>query len=205
MRKLKVLIVALFALTATTFATDWSTNFSYNISFGAGNIGDYIGRPSWLGFSLDFKGQEESNLTWGFSFAWNSFYEKTGEIVYFEGDKRDGSLSGTQLRYLNVFPMMVNVGYVFGKYYSEIKPFVSAYIGTSYFSRQTDIGVYRFSNYAWGFTVAPEVGLKIPTSRTSNFVFSARWYNTFGVTDSFIADETNRNYITLNIGFDFAY
>ena len=205
MRKIKVLIIALFALTLTSTASDWSTIFSYNVSFGTGNVSDYISRPSWLGFSLDFKAQEKSNLIWGFSFAWNSFYEKTGDIVYFSSDTRDGAISGTQLRYLNAFPMLVGAGYVFGKYYSEIKPFVNLYLGTTYFSRQTDIGIYRFTNYAWGFTVAPELGLKVPTSRTSNFIVSGRWYNTFGANDSFFSDETNRGYITINIGFEFAY
>jgi len=206
MKTLKTIIIALIISGTSLMATDWTTNLSYNISFPSGNIDDYIRRVSWLGFSMDFKAQEKSNMTWGFSFAWNSFYYKTGETVTFDLNENTGAaLSGTQLRYLNAFPMLLNLGYVFGKQYSEIKPFVTAYLGTTYFSRQVDVGLYRLTNYAWGFTAAPEIGIKIPTDRKNNFTLSARWYNSWGVEDSFIGNETYRNYFTLNIGFDMSY
>jgi len=87
--------------------------------------------------------------------GWIVFYEKKDYDTYTEGTT---SLSGTQYRYTNSYPMLVTFEYTL-KPDEMLKPFVNLGLGTMYTRRDTDMGVWTLKQDAWHFALKPEIGI----------------------------------------------
>ena len=48
---------------------------TYSIGFATGDLGDYIGQPSFRGITFDYHKMVQPNVGVGFSLGWNTFYE----------------------------------------------------------------------------------------------------------------------------------
>ncbi len=108
----------------------------------------------------------------GVFFNWNTFYEKlSGEFV-------DGTqtVSGTQERFINVFPILAEAHYYFADDFSAIRPYVGAGIGTQFARQRTDMGIFRSDWDAWQFAVAPSAGVLFGTGGGTNLNLAVRYY-----------------------------
>ena len=143
------------------FGASWMTGLP------SGDMADYTESFSWRGMSLDYRRLQTRNVSWGFSGSWQVFNDKvytteTGSIqLGEEAVEIPGALSGTQFRYINVFPFMATAQYTFGMR-NRTRPYLGIGAGGLYSERRTEIGTIALQSTNWHFAAAPEVGLLIP-------------------------------------------
>jgi len=192
----KIFLVVLLGLFSTTmFAQQensgslWS--FTYDMAFSTGKTNDYIGKASFRGMMLDGRGFIDDNISLGGNVGWNVFYEKTDKATLHD---ENITLTGTQYKYINAFPMFFNAAYYFNEG-SYIRPYVAANIGVIYDIQRTEMGLYAYDNDDWKFAFAPEAGVAIQTQGGVGFMINVR-YN-YGLKTKYIDPIS---YIGLNLG-----
>lgn len=163
----------------------------YEVSFGTGDMGDYISSASWRGFLIEYRGAVRSNLLVGIDVGWNVFYEKKARDTYSEGT---ASLTGVQYRYQNQVPILASFDYMISSD-NALKPYIGLGLGTMYSERATDMNLYRILENCWHFALKGEVGLLYELSYTSSVKFAAKYYNAFKTNTL-----DNQGYFSLSLG-----
>ena len=170
------------------------TSIQYVMSFGTGDIADYISNASFRGGVIDYHKQLNTNLLAGIEFGWNTFYEKKDYDTYTKGN---ASLSGIQYRYSNNSPLLVTAEYHLQPE-NSIKPYANFGLGTMYTKRSTDMGMYRITEDTWHFAIKPELGFMIDLGISSALKIAAKYYIGFGA-----GDLETQSYLGISAGFAF--
>ena len=165
------------------------------MGFGAGDLGDYISKPSFRGFAIQYRDLVQPNIGVGFELGWNTFYEDKATDTY---SIENVSYTGKQWRYNNQFPALAAVDYYL-KPDESLNPFFGLGIGTMYSSRILDMGQYRFEEVAWHFALRPEVGILLEVASGAQFAITGKYFH--GFASGGLEDQS---YFTLNVGFVFA-
>jgi outer membrane protein len=193
MKKIIILTISCFLLfSARGFSQQGSYfSFQYGVSFGTGDLGDYISNASWRGALLEYRSAVKSNLLVGIDLGWNVFYEKMDYGTYTMGTE---SLSGIQYRYQNEVPIFLSADY-FILSDQALSPYVGLGVGTMYSGRRMDMGLYIWEENSWHFALKGEAGLLYSLSYGSSIKFAAKYYNGFktGSLDS-------QGYFSLSLG-----
>lgn len=168
----------------------------YDISFGAGDLGDFITKPSFRGASVQYRYAVKNNILLGGDLAWNVFYEKNDYATYTEGTQ---SLSGIQYRYQNGIPILFQTDYLFNPD-KKFAPFVGIGIGTLYTERKVNMNIYIFEINTWQFLVKPEAGFLYNISEKTSLKLGAKYY--YGFKSS---ELESQSYITVSVGFAFHF
>lgn len=163
----------------------------YAVSFGTGDLSDYISKTSWRGALIEYRGAVNSSLLVGVDLGWNVFYEKKDYDTYSIDTE---SLSGIQYRYQNEVPILVSADYLI-KSDGALKPYVGLGIGTMYSERATDMNIYRWLEKTWHFALKGELGVLYEVSYNTNIKFAAKYYNAFKTSDL-----DSQGYISLSLG-----
>jgi hypothetical protein len=191
----KILFIIILAFSASTaFAQTNLTAIQYSMGFGTGDLGDYIGQPSFRGFNIDYRRMVQPNVGVGIDLGWNVFYDERPDDTYELGNL---TYSGKQYRYNNQFPILIAADYYFQPG-EQVNPFVGFGTGIMFSNRETDMGVYAFERDAVNFTIRPEVGILYEASPTVSFKVSSKYYYGFEA-----GDLPSQGYFTLNLGFVF--
>ena len=192
MKKILILILILASLSSTSNAQEpHSFTMAYSIAMPASGLSDYIGSTSFRGFNLEYNRRIESGWAFGLESGWNSFHERTESKVYTEGTM---SISGIQYRNTIAVPIIGGAKYHFNSD-SKIKPYGGIGLGTIYFDRNTDFGLYRISTDTWQFTYRPEFGIKYEYQPGQGILFGVKYYGATGNDDL-----DGQSYFALNIG-----
>lgn len=170
------------------------TAFQYVMSFGAGDLGDYINKASFRGAVFEYQKGINTNISAGMELGWIVFYEKREYDTYTEGTT---SLSGTQYRYTNTYPMLVTFEYNL-KPDEMFKPFVNLGLGTMYTRRDTDMGVWTLKEDAWHFALKPEIGALVEINPDLAFKLAAKYYIGFKS-----GDLETQSYFSISAGLAF--
>jgi outer membrane protein len=197
MKRIITLVIGCFLVSFTSVYSQTGNHVSiqYDMSFGMGDLGDYISAPSFRGASFQYRYALTDNILVGIDAAWNVFYEKKEYDSYTSGTK---TLSGIQYRYQNQIPILVSADYVFMTD-KNIHPYLGLGIGTIYSERIVDMGVWRFEEDPWQFALKPEVGLLIDLSTNNAFKLGLKYYTGIG------GDLDTQGYLTLSAGFAFGF
>jgi hypothetical protein len=156
---------------------------------------DFIKEFSWRGFGLEYKKFLNMRISLGFCTGWNIFDEKRADPLILE----NGTISGTQIRFINAFPLLVTSHLHFGKPRSGFRPYIGLGAGTYYIIQRLEIGVMMLEEDNWHFGLMPEVGVLIPTE--SLFVIISAKYNyAFAAGKSIGKDPIDISYVSLNVG-----
>jgi hypothetical protein len=166
----------------------------YAVSFGTGDMGDFISAVSWRGAVIEYRTAVKDNLLAGVDVGWNVFYEKKEQDTYTVGTE---SLSGVQYRYQNEVPILASADYLISSD-KPLKPYVGLGIGTIYSERATDMNLYRLEQNTWQFALKGELGLLYELSYSTALKVAAKYYNGFktGTLD-------NQGYFSLSVGMAF--
>jgi len=190
MKTLYTLIILFFLAAVSASSQGTFLGGTYSLGIPTGGLNSYITAGSWRGANFEGLKEVKSNVAVGWLLGWNVFYEKRENAVYTNDNL---TMTGTQYRYMNLFPMLARGLYEFGT--SEgTRPFIGSGIGLTADLARTNIGLYSFQKTAWHFTVAPEVGVRIPLSYT-HITASLRY--TYGVKTKELGDIS---YISVNLG-----
>jgi outer membrane protein len=157
MRKAIIIIVlAVFSGTAGFAQNIWTIN--YDIGIPMGEMGDFISKTSWRGFSINGQSYISDKITLGGTFQWSAFYEKYPRNTY---ELPDGAVTSTVWSKMYVMPLLVNARYNF-KPEGTFRPYVGLGTGAYYIEQETQVGLYVDSPKNWRFGLAPELGLYYP-------------------------------------------
>lgn len=165
----------------------------YNLSMPVGSTHDFAGNFSGRGVALDFRYLLWDQVSLGMRMGWHVFSDKVSGTATSGGV----TLTSTQIRNLNIFPLAVTGAYHFqpvGK--RSLVPFVGLGLGPYYAERLADLSHFAVIDDGFHFGITPEVGVLIPLVR-SVITVNARFNYLF---ESVKADEA---YFNFNVGLDF--
>lgn len=165
----------------------------YDVGIPLGKTGDAVGKMSFRGIGVDFRKVVTPGLAAGLALGWQVFYEEKDYDTYTDGTM---SLSGKLFSYVNAIPILLKADYLAGDDDSKIRPFTGIGVGTTYFERYIEMGLFSATINSWQFTLEPEVGLLYRLSR-SKYLFTAAKYLQGFKTD----DLDGQSYLTVNVGF----
>jgi len=203
--KNKYLTIILMFLSVNLFAQDYLGIISYNTALPMGKTKDYISDYSWKGFS--FEGRTFTNRNWSFGgmFGWNIFDQMSTDLVVIDDETTGTAVKGTQIRYTNSFPMMVNGHFYVGKRKNTLRPFLGLGLGTYYIVQRFEIGIFQREVSNWHFGLAPEVGVLWALSRSTSLILSAKYNYAFSSGKTVYGDTDNsQSYLGFNIGLAFS-
>ena len=187
--KINVLI-ACFAFTSQAQEWDWATTFNYSIGLPTGDLKEYTDNTSFRGISFEAKKFQTEQISIGFSLGWQIFknrlegtFSQTGQDV-----------TGTQVRYVNAFPIMATGHYQFGEP-GGVRPYAGVGLGTVHTLQRTDVGLFTVSNNNWHFGFYPEVGVFIPVSFDMGVNVAAKYNYAVAASNSI-----DYSYLSLSVG-----
>ncbi len=200
MKKNKILLTGIFALlfAMSSFGQGGGIwNFDWSMGFPMGNTKDFIGAPSFRGFSIEGRGYVTDNIAIGGIGAWNVFYENKGWVTESIGNNKE--VYGFKRKYLNVMPLMVTGDYYFSQ--GGVQPYIGAGIGTYYIESRNFMGLYYVQGKDWHFGIAPEVGVVMPFSSSNAGLNINFKYNMAAKTKN----ESSYSWLGINIGISYLF
>jgi len=151
------------------------TSFQYTIALPVNDLKDYIEKTSFRGFTFEYQTKVNSAVAVGVDVGYNLFYERKEYDTYYDGT---AAISGIQYRYTNSIPIHLN-GMYFLKEENHFNPFVGFGIGTTYTLRDTDMGLYRWEEDTWNFSLRPEAGFIYTVSASTGLKVALRYNAAF--------------------------
>jgi opacity protein-like surface antigen len=181
---------------SAALAQDNITTVTYQPSIAQGDFSDFIKDTSWIGWGLEGRHftSPTSRLTVGFSFAWHVFDEKWVGTTDFD----NGSVTGTQRRWVNSLPFLLTGDFYFNRK-NAIKPFIGIGAGAYYIVQRLDIGVWTSEKSNWHFGIAPEAGIQFPLGDIEGII-AARYNYAFAAGESVTGEAAEYQYLTGIIG-----
>ena len=199
MKKLFATALLVFVFSAAVSAQEYLTNVAYSIGLPMNKTSDFINQTSYIGFVIDGRRFINKNVTAGISIGWNVFHYEAHKTVEFDNI----AATGRQYRYINSWPITLNMHYYFGNRRS-IRPFIGLNAGVQYMYQRLEFGVFVRNTDNWHFLLAPEGGLLIPLSREVSFFASAKYHYAFDSGSTVLDDPDNtQEYVSINLGFSF--
>ncbi|MCG6915354.1 outer membrane beta-barrel protein [bacterium BMS3Abin03] len=190
-------IYSLFSLNQG-YAQQMYTVGTYQISLPLGDTKEYTGNTSFRGIGFDFRYSVKKATTVGLSLGWNVFYErirKTSEIK----TEHPGSITGTQDRFLNAFPIMANVHYYFGEK-RGIRPYIGLNAGGYYMLQRFEIGIISLKEDRWDWGIAPEAGIVFPVDEGYAIIINGKYNYAFSGMSP-LGTDIKHSYLGINVGF----
>lgn len=197
------IIIPLMLIAFTSFSQSTITGFSWSMSFASGKSADFVGAPSFTGFTAEGHRFMSPNATIGLVTGWNVMNEQTRESI----TVNNTTITGEQGRYINVIPLLLSASYYIKSSKSaSFVPFIRANVGTYYILQRFDVGVYSFNNYNWHFGVAPELGFMVRASSKLNILTNAKYNYAFDSGERLGGDDKNDySFFTVNLGIMLNY
>jgi outer membrane protein W len=201
--------IIILVLTTNVFAQSFGS-ITYNVAVPTDKLNDYIDQVSWRGFGVEGRWFQSNNLSFGLSFGWNVFDQRTDTPIQISGaDIVDGenagnikgTISGTQLRYVNSFPILATGHFYIGKKRETIRIYFGAGVGTYHIKQRLEIGLVAFEENNWHFGLAPEVGALLRLSRDVTMIFDVKYNYAFSSGKTVSGDDNDYAYWGFNIGF----
>jgi hypothetical protein len=194
MKNTAILVTLLCLLGLPLNAQEYLSTIKYATSLPLADTEDYIDSYSWKGFEVGTRSYLSRNSSFGFMVGWNVF-DKRQNGTFMQDNV---TITGTQIRYINAFPVMLNTHYYTGRKRGT-RLFVGINAGTYYVEQRTSVGLFAVTDANWHLGVAPEIGLMIPAG-DSHLDLTARYNYAFEAGG--IGPVT---YLGLNIGFTFTH
>ena len=204
--KIKYITALLVFISFTSFAQELLTNVTWSVGIPVSRMNQYTTDVTYQGFTISGRRFLDKYNSVGFMTGWNLFNEKSYEPIDLAGgENSSGTLSGTQVRSVNSFPLLVGLHHHYGKR-DDMRAFVGLNAGMYYILQRLDIGVYRFDNDNWHFGLAPEAGLIIPFDEDKTSIYVGARYNyAFDSGTTLGGNENNfYSFYEINLGFAFS-
>jgi hypothetical protein len=158
MKKTSVIIIAaVIGLVTVTQAQIGLGSVTWQVSGGLGDTKDFIDDVSFLGFGLEGRSYLGRHWTVGLSFDWQVWDQQTTDPIHIEG----GTISGRQYRYINAFPLLLNLHLYAGNIH-DFRMYLGGGVGAYYIMKRLQIGLANLEDNDWFFGGGPEFGFLIP-------------------------------------------
>jgi len=185
-------------LSTPAYTQWWYSSVSYQMSVPTGYTKDFAGKTSWRGIGVDFRKSFNPNTTYGIMAGWNVFYERFTGSQQIAVEENPGVITGLQDRWINSFPIMLNVHMYLGKQ-GGIRPFGGLNAGGFLMKQRFDIGLLQLDKSQWQWGGAPEIGVVIPVGYSTKLLLNGKYF--FALTgDSVLGGSTKYSYLTFGVG-----
>lgn len=193
-------VAILMAFSGQAQAQDWWWGLTWNLAATSSLPGNsdsdvnFVEDFSFRGIGIEarYVPDRGGSLSYGFSASWNVLNEQTDDVVSLPG----ADLSGTQRRYFNAVPLLLNAHYYFGQG-GGIRPYAGLNAGTYWIERRVDVGISSLKDDNWHLGWAPEVGVIVPLGRPEvALIANARYNWAFSA-----AGSGDQKYWGFNVGF----
>ena len=199
MKKLKFILVGIALLISTvTTAQDNFFAITYNTALTTGETNDFISKYSWGAMGLEWKKMLNDEVSVGFNIAWQIMSQKVENDVI-EIPDLNLTLAGTQVRYLNYFPMTVTGTYHINPE-GKVIPFIGAGAGLYRVLQRFDISGFAFDQNTWNFGFYPEAGVIFPTGGSADFFVNTKYH--------YILPSNSgpaHSFLNINVGFSYFF
>ncbi|MGB0805075.1 MAG: hypothetical protein ACPGRC_00205 [Salibacteraceae bacterium] len=197
MNKLQLLFLSLI-LSLGVSAQDNFFGITYNTALSTGESSDFIDNYSWGALGLEWKKMKTDNLAIGVNVAWQIFSKKV-DYGTIQIPEENLTISGSQLRYFNYFPMTVTGSYHFNPQ-GKIIPFVGGGAGLYRVLQRFDISGYALNRDSWNFGLYPEAGILIPSGGSADFFVNTKYHYILPA-----KGYQSHSYLNINVGFSYFY
>jgi hypothetical protein len=197
-----VLLIAVVTGVASAQMSNSLFGLSWNVGIPFGKTKDFIDKTSYSGVSFEGRTWLNREVAVGGMFGWSVFDLVSRDPIEIDRPEFGGTITGTQDRWINAFPIMVSGYYHFGR--GDIVPYAGTNLGVYHIIQRFGIGTVAFESRNWHFGIAPEAGIMIGLSRTTYLMVSAR-YNYAFASGTNVAGESGNSYtwLSLNLGLGF--
>jgi len=130
--------ILILIITASVSAQSLGS-ITYNMSFGTDNLSNYIDKPSFKGFGIEGRWFTTRNISLGLSFAWTVFDQRVSDPIQVVNEGVSGTISGTQIRVVNSFPMLATAHYYIGKKRDQFRLYFGTGVGMYYILQRLEI------------------------------------------------------------------
>ncbi|MDX1393132.1 MAG: outer membrane beta-barrel protein [Gemmatimonadota bacterium] len=179
--------------TAPALAQNQWFSLSYGVALPSGPTQDFTDNTSWRNIGADYSWFTSRHIAVGFSAAWNVFVEREADVT----TSLSGSdITGTQIRYVNAFPLLVTGRYFLkGRNSGDFDLWLGAGAGAMISENRVDVGIFTVDESPWHLSVAPEAGVVYPVNDVMALFAQGKY--TFG----FKTDDIEHRYFNINLGF----
>jgi hypothetical protein len=169
-RTVLLAVLALVVLRTPVRAQDWFGMATWNISFPTEDTKKFVDEESFRGFGLEFRKEFRPATTIGIMGSWEVFHERVDESFTIGS----ATVTGSQDRYINSFPIMLGLHRYFGEAGGR-QPYIGLNGGGFVVIQTLRLGIAEWETDTWEWGVMPEAGFIIPIDRGSAFVVNARY------------------------------
>ncbi len=197
MKKYIIIIVASIGSLAAT-AQESIFQIGWDVAIPTGDLEEkYMDEVSFRGVTIGGRKFLTDFFSLGGKAGWQTFYTRFDGT--YEIDDHS-SLNGTQLRYLNVYPIQGNFHYYLGQD-EGVRPYLGANLGVVFVNQRTDVGIFTVGQNSTHFGVSPEIGVLIPVGIAGGGVIVSGKYE-----QAFQSSKNNMHiqYFSINLQFMFA-
>jgi hypothetical protein len=199
MIRIYALVSLVLALPAASNAQRWFGAATWDISFPLEDTKKFVDETSFRGFGLDFRNAIRPNTTIGITTAWEVFHERTSESVQVENDIAGITVTGSQDRYINSFPLMLGVHRYFGEE-GGARPYVGINAGGFILIQTLRVGLAEWEDDTWEWGLMPEAGLVMPLQSGAALIVNAR-YNWALTGEDLNGEDRELTYWGIRVGF----
>jgi len=194
MNRKSYFILPILLLSACLGYSQGMFSITYDVSLPVGATNAYIGQASFRGVTLiDGRAFISNNISIGGSLGWHVFVEKLSGTFSPEPNL---DVTGTQVRYINSFPIMAR-GHYYWNTYGRIMPYVGFGAGTINVNQRTDFGLFTDRTNSWTFGLSPQVGAIFDLAGQANIHLKAEYNHGFRSGDT----NFDIQYFTIGLGF----
>jgi outer membrane protein W len=184
-------VIIIFGATSAFSQAFWTV--SYDIGLPMGEFADFIGKPSFRGFTVNGNGYLTDNITLGGTFHWSGYYEHLDRDTY---PVDQGHLTSEIWKKAYFVPLTFNARYMF-KPEASVQPYLGLGLGAYHVEQSTQAGLYQSTQKNWKFGLAPDAGVYFPFGvsdwgLTVKATYNAIFYN--------VADINTLSYIYFSVG-----
>ncbi|WP_422358544.1 hypothetical protein [Reichenbachiella sp.] len=154
-----ILIALVIGLINSTASAQMSVfKIDWNVGIPMGDMSDFIEDESYRGVRIGGRAWIYDNFSVGGEGGWQVFNDKWTGTQNVDGNV---DVSGTQFRYMNIYPLMANMHFYLGED-GGVRPYIGTNAGVTFINTRTEIGLWAVSETSTHFSIAPEIGTFIP-------------------------------------------
>jgi hypothetical protein len=198
-RILSLTALVALCLPATTHAQRWFGAATWNMSFPLEDTEKFVADESFRGFGLDFRWEFRDRTTFGITSAWEVFHERTTESIEVETDSGGLTITGSQDRYINSFPIMIGLHRYLGQE-GGTRPYFGINAGGFIVIQTLRIGLAEIEDDTWEWGVMPEAGFIFPLQSGAALIANAR-YSMALTGENLAGEESLLTYWGVRVGF----
>ena len=159
----------------------------------SGDTKSFAEGTSFRNVGIEYVNFIKPNIGVGFNASWSVFSNRVADVTT---SLSGVDLHGTQIRYVNAFPLLVTGRYSLSRATrrNSVGAWVGAGVGALIGENRVDLGLFTAKETNWHLAVAPEVGVSYALSR--DFALFGQGRYTYG----FKTNDVSPRFFNFNVG-----